>query len=120
MRLLVTGHLGYIGAEMVPVLLEHGHDVVGLDTGFYDECDFVIPPVAIDELRVDFRDVEPRHLDGFDAVLHLAALSNDPLGDINPQLTYDINLEASVRLADAAKRAGVGRFLFSSSCSLYG
>ncbi len=120
MRLLVTGHLGYIGAEMVPILLEHGHEVVGLDTGFYDECDFVVPPVDIPELRVDLRDVEPGHLEGFDAVLHLAALSNDPLGDINSDLTYDINLHASVRLAEASKAAGVSRFLFSSSCSLYG
>lgn len=120
MRLLVTGHLGYIGAEMVPVLLEHGHDVVGLDTGLYDECDFSAAPEPIEEMRVDLRDVEPAHLQGFDAVLHLAALSNDPLGDINANLTYDINLDASVRLATAAKDAGVGRFLFSSSCSLYG
>ena len=120
MRLLVTGHLGYIGAEMVPILLEHGHEVVGLDTGFYDECDFVVPPIDIPELRVDLRDVEPGHLEGFDAVLHLAALSNDPLGDINSDLTYDINLHASVRLAEASKAAGVSRFLFSSSCSLYG
>ncbi|MGH9133077.1 MAG: NAD-dependent epimerase/dehydratase family protein [Ilumatobacteraceae bacterium] len=120
MRLLVTGHLGYIGAEMVPTLLEHGHDVVGLDTGFYDECDFAVAPVAVPELRVDLRDVTPEHLHGFDAVVHLAALSNDPLGDINPNLTYDINMHASVRLAAAAKQAGVSRFLFSSSCSLYG
>jgi nucleoside-diphosphate-sugar epimerase len=120
MRLLVTGHLGYIGAEMVPVLLEHGHDVVGLDTGLYDECDFSRAPEPIEEMRVDLRDVEPSHLLGFDAVLHLAALSNDPLGDINANLTYNINLDASVRLAAAAKEAGVGRFLFSSSCSLYG
>jgi nucleoside-diphosphate-sugar epimerase len=120
MRLLVTGHLGYIGAEMVPVLLGGGHEVVGLDTGFYDECDFAMAPVVIPELRVDLRDVTPNHLEGFDAVLHLAALSNDPLSDINPGLTYDINLHASVGLAASAKQAGVGRFLFSSSCSLYG
>jgi nucleoside-diphosphate-sugar epimerase len=120
MRLLVTGHLGYIGAEMVPILLEHGHEVVGLDTGFYDECDFACAPIEVPELRVDLRDVTPQHLEGFDAVFHLAALSNDPLGDVNPNLTYDINLHSSVRLAAAAKAAGVGRFLFSSSCSLYG
>lgn len=120
MKLLVTGHLGYIGAEMVPILLEHGHDVVGLDTGFYDGCDFAAEPVSVPELSVDLRDVEPSHLEGFDAVLHLAALSNDPLGDINAGLTYDINLHASVGLARAAKAAGVGRFVFSSSCSLYG
>jgi nucleoside-diphosphate-sugar epimerase len=120
MRVLVTGHLGYIGAETVPLLLQAGHDVVGLDTGFYEGCDFARAPEDVPWLRVDLRDVEPRHLEGFDAVVHLAALSNDPLGDLNPDLTYDINLHASVRLAEAAKRAGVGRFLFASSCSLYG
>jgi nucleoside-diphosphate-sugar epimerase len=120
MKLLVTGHLGYIGAEMVPVLLEHGHEVVGLDTGYFDTCDFAEAPVHVPELRVDLRDVTVSQLEGFDAVLHLAALSNDPLGDLNPDLTYDINLHASVSLAQAAKRAGVSRFLFSSSCSLYG
>ncbi len=120
MKLLVTGHLGYIGAEMVPILLDAGYDVVGLDSGLYDECDFAAAPVEIPELRVDLRDVTPSHLEGFDAVLHLAALSNDPLGDINPNLTYDVNLHASVALAESAKAAGVGRFLFSSSCSLYG
>jgi nucleoside-diphosphate-sugar epimerase len=120
MKLLVTGHLGYIGAEMVPVLLEHGHEVVGLDTGYFDSCDFAGAPVPVPELRVDLRDVTVSQLEGFDAVLHLAALSNDPLSDLNPDLTYDINLHASVSLAQAAKRAGVSRFLFSSSCSLYG
>lgn len=120
MRVLVTGHLGYIGAETVPVLLRAGHDVVGLDTGFYEGCDFVRSPEPVPWLRLDLRDVEPRHLEGFDAIVHLAALSNDPLGDLNPGLTYDINLHASVRLADAAKHAGVERFLFASSCSLYG
>lgn len=120
MKLLVTGHLGYIGAEMVPILLEHGHEVVGLDTGYYDGCDFAIAPVAIPEIRRDLRDVTAGDLEGFDAVLHLAALSNDPLSDLNPDLTYDINLHSSVSLAKAAKQAGVERFLFSSSCSLYG
>lgn len=120
MRLLVTGHLGYIGVEMVPRLLALGHDVVGLDTGYYDGCDFVAAPEPVPSLDVDLRDVQPAHLEGFDAVIHLAALSNDPLSDLNPDLTYDINLHASVRLAEAAKAAGVERFLFSSSCSLYG
>lgn len=120
MRVLVTGHLGYIGAEMVPQLRALGHEVVGLDTGFFDECDFLQPPENIEELRVDLRDVEASHLEGFDAVAHLAALSNDPLGDVNRTITYDINQHASVRLARAAKQAGVSRFLFSSSCSLYG
>lgn len=120
MKVLVTGHLGYIGVEMVPVLLAEGHEVVGLDTGLFDECDFVRPPDQIPELRMDLRDIEPEHLAGFDAVAHLAALSNDPLGDVNASVTYDINQHASVRLAKAAKAAGVSRFLFSSSCSLYG
>ena len=120
MRVLVTGHLGYIGVELVSVLLASGHEVVGLDTGLFNECDFVSPPDPIETLDIDLRDVKPDDVRGFDAVAHLGALSNDPLGDINPQLTYDINLHASVRLAEAAKAAGVGRFLFSSSCSLYG
>ena len=120
MKVLVTGTLGYIGVEMVPALQKAGHEVVGLDTGYYDECDFAAPPDEIPTLRVDLRDVTPAHMKGFDAVIHLAALSNDPLGDLNPNITYDINLHASVRLARAAKEAGVKRFLFSSSCSLYG
>jgi nucleoside-diphosphate-sugar epimerase len=119
-RVLVTGHLGYIGVEMVSTLLAAGHEVVGLDTGLFDECDFVAPPDPIESLRVDLRDVTADHLRGFDAVAHLGALSNDPLGDLDSELTFDINLRASVRLAEAAKEAGVGRFLFSSSCSLYG
>lgn len=120
MKVLLTGHRGYIGVEAVPALLAAGHEVVGLDTGFFDECDFRAPPDDIPELRVDLRDVTVDHLRGFDAVAHLAALSNDPLGDINPNITYDINQHASVRLAKAAKEAGVRRYLFSSSCSLYG
>jgi nucleoside-diphosphate-sugar epimerase len=121
MKVLLTGHLGYIGVEAVPILRASGHEVVGLDTGLYNECDFAAPPDEVPELDVrDFRDVKAADLDGFDAVIHLAALSNDPLGDLNPSLTYDINLEGSVALAKAAKEAGVSRFLFSSSCSLYG
>ena len=120
MKVLVTGHLGYIGVEAVSLFRAAGHDVTGLDVGLYDDCDFVNPPDRIDTLAVDVRDVTPDHLHGFDAVAHLAALSNDPLGDVNPAITYDINQHASVRLARAAKAAGVGRFLFSSSCSLYG
>lgn len=120
MRVLVTGHLGYIGVEMVSAIRADGHEVVGLDTGFFNECDFVSPPDQIETLDVDLRDVRPSHLDGFEAVVHLGALSNDPLGDLNPELTYDINLRASVQLAEAAKAVGVRRFLFSSSCSLYG
>jgi nucleoside-diphosphate-sugar epimerase len=120
MKVLVTGHRGYIGVEMVPALRAAGHEVVGLDTGYYDECDFESPPDPTPELKVDLRDVTAAHCKGIDAVIHLAALSNDPLGDLNKDLTYDINLHASVRLARAAKEAGVPRFLFSSSCSLYG
>ncbi len=120
MKVLVTGHRGYIGVEMVPALREAGHDVVGLDTGLFDECDFLAPPDEVPNVDVDLRDVTPAHLQGFDAVVHLAALSNDPLGDLNKAITYDINQHASFRLAEAAKKAGVKRFLFSSSCSLYG
>ena len=120
MKVLVTGQQGYIGSVMVPLLLEAGHEVVGLDTGLYEACSFGDRRPDTAGVRLDIRDVEPRHLDGFEAVVHLAALSNDPLGDLDPQLTYDINHGASVRLARAAREAGVERFLFASSCSLYG
>ena len=120
MKVLVTGHRGYIGVEMVSVLRAAGHEVTGLDVAYYDECDYRSPPDDIPSLDVDLREVTAEHLAGFDAVAHLAALSNDPLGDVNPDITYDINLHASLRLARAAKQAGVTRFLFSSSCSLYG
>jgi nucleoside-diphosphate-sugar epimerase len=120
MRVLVTGHRGYIGVEMVPALRAAGHEVVGLDSGLYDGCDFGPAPDEVPEIRVDLRDVTPAQLEGFDAVVHLGALSNDPLGDLDRELTYDINLHASVRLARAARTAGVARYLFASSCSLYG
>jgi len=120
MNVLVTGHRGYIGVEMVSALTAAGHTVIGLDAGLYDECDFVSPPDDVENVAVDLRDVTPANLDGIDAVVHLGALSNDPLGDLDSELTYDINLHASVRLATAAKEAGVERFLFASSCSLYG
>ena len=120
MRVLVTGHEGYIGAVLTPMLTAAGHEPVGLDTGFYVGCDFGPAPERIATIERDIRDVEASDLDGFDAVIHLAAISNDPIGYLNPELTYAINAHASVGLARAAKAAGVSRFLFSSSCSLYG
>ena len=120
MRVLVTGHNGYIGSVLVPLFQQAGHDVVGLDSDLFAECVFGDAPAPVESLRKDVRDVEASDLDGFDAVVHLAAVCNDPVGDLNPQTTYDINHLASVRLAEKAKQAGVSRFLFSSSCSLYG
>lgn len=120
MRVLVTGHLGYIGTVMVPMLIAEAHEVVGLDSDLFERCTFGDGIQNIPELKKDIRDVEVSDLDGFDAVIHLAGLSNDPLGDLNPELTYEINHAASVRLASLAKEAGVTRFIFSSSCSNYG
>src|SRR5262252_1780670 len=120
MKVLLTGHKGYIGAVAGPMLQSAGHDVVGLDSDLYSECDFGEPATAIPEMRKDLRDLTGSDLEGFDAVVHLAALSNDPVGNLNPQLTYDINHHASVRMARLAKEAGVTRFVFSSSCSTYG
>jgi nucleoside-diphosphate-sugar epimerase len=120
MRVLVTGHLGYIGAVLTPFLLSKGHDVVGLDSDLYRRCNFGSEPVEVPNLDKDIRDVESADLRGFDAICHLAALSNDPLGDFDPELTYEINYKASVRLAEMAKDVGVPRFIFSSSCSNYG
>jgi nucleoside-diphosphate-sugar epimerase len=120
MRILVTGHKGYIGTVMVPMLLGAGHEIVGLDSDLFHQCTFTPGIHDIPELRLDLRDVQRQHLEGFDAVIHLAALSNDPLGDLNPAITYEINHIASVRLAALAREAGVPRFLYSSSCSSYG
>src|SRR5256712_9618967 len=120
MRLLVTGHKGYIGTVMVPMLLRAGQEVVGLDSDLFEQCAFSPVIQDVPEMRIDLRDVKPSRLKGFDAVVHLAALSNDQLSDLNPEITYDINHAASVRLARLAKDAGVRRFLFASSCSIYG
>ena len=120
MRVLITGHDGYIGTRLVPLVLAAGHEVVGLDTFLYEQCNFGSAPKPIPAIRKDVRDVEVADLEGFDAVIHLAAISNDPVGDLNPECTIDLNHRGTERLAIAAKAAGVTRFLFSSSCSLYG
>ncbi|MGH9447323.1 MAG: NAD-dependent epimerase/dehydratase family protein [Terriglobia bacterium] len=120
MRILVTGHQGYIGVVLVPMLQAAGHEVSGLDAGLFEECTFGPEGAAVPQLRKDVRDVTASDLEGFDAVLHLAGISNDPLGDLNPECTFEINWRASVRLAELSKKAGVERFVFSSSCSTYG
>lgn len=119
-RVLVTGHRGYIGATLVPMLLQRGHTVRGLDSGLFEGCDYGTTLIDVPWVRKDVRDVTEEDFDGFDAVIHLAALSNDPLGDLDPDITFDINHRGSVRAATMAKRAGVPRFLQSSTCSLYG
>lgn len=120
MKVLVTGSLGYIGTVLVPYLLDRGFEVVGYDIDYYAGCDFISGIANVPTIKKDLRDVTVDDLNGIDAICHLAALSNDPLGDLNPQLTFDINHRASVRLAECAKQAGVKRYLFSSSCSNYG
>ncbi len=120
MRVLLTGHKGYLGTVMAPVLAAAGHEVVGLDSGLFEDC--VLGPQPADPAghEVDLREVTAEHVAGVDAVIHLAALSNDPLGSLAPDLTYDINHHASVRLAKLAKEAGVSRYLYASTCSVYG
>ncbi|WP_026412511.1 NAD-dependent epimerase/dehydratase family protein [Actinomadura oligospora] len=120
MRVLLTGHQGYLGTVMAPVLTAAGHEVTGLDSGLFADC--VLGPAPDDPptLAVDLRDVRAEALAGFDAVVHLAALSNDPLGSLRPEITYDINHHAASRLAGLAREAGVRRFLYASTCSVYG
>ena len=120
MRVLVTGHKGYIGTVLVPMLLNKSYDVVGMDTDLYAGSTFGTGIQEVPEIKKDIRDVDASDLEGVDAILHLAGLSNDPLGDLNPNLTYEINHGASVRLAQLAKQVGVERYIFSSSCSNYG
>jgi nucleoside-diphosphate-sugar epimerase len=119
-RVLVTGHDGYLGSVMAPHLADAGYDVVGLDTGFFGECSLTPDLGQIRAIKKDLRDLAPGDLEGFSAVIHLAALSNDPIGNLNDGWTEDINYHASVKLAELARAAGVGRFLFSSSCIMYG
>ena len=120
MRVLVTGNRGYIGSKLVPMLLERGHEVTGLDTDLFAACTFSGELAPVDTIGCDVRDVQAEHLHGQDAVIHLAGLSNDPLGDYQPNLTDEINHLGSVRIAKLAKQAGVERFIFASSCSNYG
>ena len=120
MKVLVTGHNGYIGSVLAPALAEVGHDVTGVDTFFYEGCDFVDDAAAIPAVRADVRDLTVADLEGYEAIVHLAALSNDPLGELHAELTLDINFRASVELARRARAAGVSRFVFASSCSMYG
>ena len=120
MRVLVTGCHGYIGSVLMPLLRQAGHEAIGLDSNWFENCSYGGTPEEFPHYLLDVRDVSRRDLDGFDAVIHLAALSNDPMCNLDPTLTYDINHAATVRLARLAKLAGVSRFLFSSSCSTYG
>jgi nucleoside-diphosphate-sugar epimerase len=120
MRVLVTGHHGYIGTVLAGVLARAGHEVIGLDSDLFASCTLGPAPDPVPSIRCDLREVQGEHLEGFDAVVHLAALSNDPLGDLAPDHTHAINHEASVRLAHLAREAGVERFLYASSCSVYG
>jgi nucleoside-diphosphate-sugar epimerase len=120
MRVLVAGDRGYIGAVLVPMLIGARHDVVGLDAGWYDGCDFGPQPDGYESRTGDIRDQRPDDLAGFDAVVNLAAISNDPVGHLNPEATYSVNAHGAAHLAQVAREAGVGRYVFSSSCSLYG
>jgi nucleoside-diphosphate-sugar epimerase len=119
-KVLLTGHNGYIGTILAPMLVDRGHDVTGCDTDLFARCAFGSDRVVLPNLGIDVRDLRVSELARFDAIIHLAGLSNDPLGDLNPELTIAINGEASYTLAAAAREAGVGRFIFSSSCSNYG
>lgn len=120
MKVLVTGHNGYIGAHLVPLLKAKGHFVIGNDVNLFEGCEWEPLTKPDQEWIKDLRQITEEDLKGVDCVMHLAAISNDPMGDLNPKITYDINRDGSIRLAELAKRAGVERFLFSSSCSIYG
>lgn len=120
MNVMVTGHRGYIGTVLTPILEQSGHRVVGLDSDLFRNADFGQPPPVVESIQVDIRDARPEHFKNLDAVIHLAGISNDPLGDLDPGLTLEINHLASVHIARLARQAGVRRFLYASSCSLYG
>jgi nucleoside-diphosphate-sugar epimerase len=120
MRVLVAGDRGYLGAVIVPFLREAGHQVLGLDAGWYDGCDFGPVPSGYEQRTGDIRDARPDDLGAIDAVVNLAAISNDPVGHLNPQATYSVNAHGAVHLGRVAKAAGVERYVFASSCSLYG
>ena len=120
MRVLVAGDRGYIGAVLVPLLLQADHEVVGLDAGWYDSCDFGAQPSGYVSRTGDIRDQRPEDLAGFDAVINLAAISNDPVGHLNPAATYAVNAHGAAHLAEMARDAGIARYVFASSCSLYG
>lgn len=120
MKVLITGHRGYIGAHAIDVFQSHGHQVMGVDIGLYDGVEFGTPAVADEDLTLDVFDITPDMLKGVDAVIHLAAISNDPMGDLDPRITHHINTDGTMHVARAAKAAGVPRFLFASSCSIYG
>ena len=120
MKMLVTGHRGYIGPHLVKLLKESGHHVTGVDIGYFDSCNWEPLPAADKEIHADFRSLTERDLQGIDCIFHLSAISNDPMGDLDEKLTYDTNRDGSIELARRAKKAGVPRYLFSGSCSVYG
>lgn len=120
MNIMVTGNLGYIGTVLTTVLSEHNYDVTGFDTDYYRGCELTHFPLLEKQIRKDIRDITAEDLDGVDAVIHLAALSNDPLGEFDPSLTEMINYQSTIQLAEMAKASGVRRFIYSSSQSMYG
>jgi len=120
MKILVTGHRGYIGPHLVTLLKDAGHHVTGVDIGYFESCSWEPLPPADKDINADFRSLTAQDLNGFDCICHLAAISNDPMGDLDEKLTYETNRDGSIELASRAKKAGVPRFLFSGSCSIYG